>query len=159
MLRYKLRTLLIVLLLAGFVAAAFANDEGLGILTYLTCLVLFVTVCWVRAVQRRALANSEVTGTHYPFDPVFGTLVAICVAFAASVAFCGTCSIAQLPFIEGFMVPLGDEGQQRLARSRFDRGLLISMPLGTIALLFVYWLFWPPVRKQVSCGEGRKQIT
>jgi hypothetical protein len=139
--RFRLRTLVVVVALAGLVAAAFANNEGLGILTYLACLILFVTVCWVRAVQRKALENSEVTGTYYPFDPIFGTGVAICIAFAAGIAFCGTCSVAQLPFIDGFMVPAREQNRQR-----FDWGLLISMPLGTVALLFVYWMFWPQAR-------------
>ena len=138
--RYRLRTLMIVTTLASVTAAGFAVDEGVGILVYLACLLLFLTAHRTTAIFRQKHADSLVTGIYYPIDPVLGFMSAIAVALAAAIAFSGTCLVAQTPIVVIYCRP-GDADQ---AVARFRLGLyFFSLPIGTLAAIVVYRAFWP----------------
>jgi len=60
-------------------------------------------------------------------------VIATLVALAAAIAFCAVCSTAQLPFVE-----LHPD-----SHTKFKLGLVLSLPLGTLSALAVYWSTWP----------------
>jgi hypothetical protein len=136
--RFRLRTLLIVMALAAVVSAGFGVNEGLGILAYLVCFLIFVTVLWFKAENRRRLENSQVTGTYYAFDPILGGFTVFGIAIAATVAFCCTGSVTQLTVVGGFLFT-----KDELKLPAWNIGLLVAIPIGTLAAACVYWIFWP----------------
>jgi hypothetical protein len=72
------------------------------------------------------------------------TLATIGIAAAAAIVFCCTCSVVQIPFVG--MVAENDESGLAAANRIFNTGLLLSIPCGTLAALFIFWGFWPRSR-------------
>ena len=138
---FSLRTLFVLVTLTAVVSAAFVWDEFAGIFAYLGCLVLVMMVWRHRALQ--SLLGRPDPPTHLRLaGPDTVVLASIGIALAAAVAFCCACSFAQLPLV------LSQESaatSEELARARlaFRMGLLVSIPIGTVAALLVYALFWP----------------
>ena len=124
--------------LVSLVAAAFYWNEILGVLSYLACLILWLSTLRNRAAQP-ALTDWRYRQSLGMIDR-FGLTAgaSMLIAMAAGIAFCGTCSIAQIPFIT---VGGPDDGGD--ARSVFRAGLLLSMSLGTLVALYIYWGTWP----------------
>ena len=142
--RFSLRTLFIVVTLVAIVFAGFASNPLAGILVYLACFTLVASFLRGRAACRRYDAIGA-SGR----DPGSVAVVVIAagagVALAAAIAFCGTCTIAQLPFV-GLLVPADETGE---SGKMFARGLFASIPLGTFAAIFVYVLTWPRTFRQI----------
>lgn len=134
--RFRLRTLIALTVLAAIVAWRFSFDFGVGILTYIGCLFVTVIVTRMVAAQRFAQPGNDPKEVLLP-DPVVIFFVSLAVALAAAIAFCATCSAIQLPFtFKPEIVHLG---------------LFLSIPLGTLAALLVYWLTRP--RPPASAGR------
>jgi hypothetical protein len=138
--RYKLRTLLIVLALAGLVAAGFAINPLIGTLAYVGCLLLFLSAFRLRVACQ--LADASPDARNNPWTPHVILLTCLGVAGAAFVAFCATCTVVQLPFTTWLV----SEERAQKARLMFQLGLCISLPVGTAAAALVYWLSWPRIR-------------
>ena len=130
--RYHLRTLIALTALAAIVAWGFSINVEAGILTYIGCLFVTVIVTRMIAAQRTGKADIDPKHVLCP-DPVVTFFVSLAVAFAATIAFCATCTVTQLPFTP---VP-----------EIFPIGLFLSIPLGTFAALLVYWKTRPRERK------------
>ena len=136
-LRFSLRTLFAITTLVAVVAACFVWNEFAGVWAYLGCLTLVLAVVRVRAARRRSDAD-RLSGAP-PVPWLLLVLVSGGVALAGAVAFCATCSVVQVPFVR-----MVTADQMPDAAALFRRGLLVSIPLGTAALAFVYLLTWPP---------------
>jgi hypothetical protein len=138
--QFSLRALFVLMSLAALVTAAFVWDEFAGIITYLGCLLLVLSVARHRARQR--LVDRPNPPAHLRFsDPDVFLLATIGVSLAAGIAFCCTCSFAQAPFAR--IVEVGDQAGVAAANRLFRLRLLVSIPLGTAAAACVFWLFWP----------------
>jgi hypothetical protein len=142
--RFSLRTLFVLVTLAAIVAAGFAWHPVPGIFIYLACFTLVASILRARAACRRIDAIRAAGG---PPGSVGSLVVAagVGVALAAAIAFCGMCSVAQSPFFALHATP---ERLPEVERT-FARGLLVSIPVGTIAAVFVYTLTWPPLYREV----------
>ena len=140
--RYRLRTLLMVSALAGLVAAGFTVNPLVGTLTYVGCLLLFLSAFRLRVVCR--LADASRDARYNPWTPYVLLLTSFGVAGAAFLAFCATCTVAQLPFTSWLVT--AQEAQR--VRQIFQLGLWISLPVGTAAAALVYWLSWPRIPSQ-----------
>jgi hypothetical protein len=138
-LQFSLRTLLVVMTLIGLIAAAFLWNELAGIFTYLACLTLLVGIWRGRAAHANIKPAPGETGMEYAGRRDVAVMISGFASLAAAIAFCCTCTAAQLPFTS-FMVT---EDQAAAALARFRVGLFASIPIGTAAALFVYWLTWP----------------
>jgi gamma-glutamylcyclotransferase (GGCT)/AIG2-like uncharacterized protein YtfP len=127
------------MLLAAVVSACFAHDVFSGLLAYIGCLTLFLTVWHGRVCCRQydldpmARANPRI-----PYQILF---VSAGIGVAAAVVFFTFCSFAQVMLVtHRLMVPQSEVAE---ARAESTRLLLTSLPIGTIGALIVYWLFWP----------------
>ena len=140
--QFSLRMLFAVLTLASLVAAAFALGRGPfpGIFTYLAGLLLLLSY-WRHCTLRSLIDRPDPPPHLRLADPGLIVLATIGTALAAAVAFCCTCTAAQLPFVRG--IAFGDPEQAAAAERLFHAGLLFSIPCGTLAVAFVYWAFWP----------------
>jgi hypothetical protein len=135
--RYRLRTLLAITALCAVVAAFFAFDLMAGILSYIACLSLFMLIWRTRLVYQALDLLPPASADLFLALRVLGGGLAI--ALAAGIAFCTACTLAQAPFTD-IMVA---KNQAAEAEVKFKAGLWLSLPLGTIAALYVYWLSWP----------------
>ena len=135
--RYSLHTLLIVVTLTALVAAAFAFDTLAGMFAYIGCFLLFMSAWREKARIKQNESASE--GNLQAPRPELILLASFGILMGAGIAFCGTCTFAQAPFTE--LMYAHDRAAQ--AEAKFRLGLWVSLPLGTAAALFTYWLSWP----------------
>jgi hypothetical protein len=138
--QFSLRTLLVVMTLVGIVAAAFANDLLCGIFTYLGGWIVFLGYWRGRAEQYRLQSLAHEESPQRQSRLRAAALAMIAVPVAAGIAFCCTCSVAEAPFVR--MTAVGSP-EAAAAQSLAIRGFFVSIPLGTAALLFIYWATWP----------------
>ncbi len=138
--QFSLRTLLVVMTLVGIVAAAFAIDLMCGVFTYLGCWIVFLGYWRRRAEQDKlqSLAHEDFPQRQSRLQAA--ALATIAVPVAAGIAFCCTCSVAEVPF---FRMAAESTPQAAAAQTLAIRGFFVSIPIGTAALLFIYWATWP----------------
>jgi hypothetical protein len=141
--QFSLRTLFALLTLAGIVTAAFIWGQFTGIFTYLACLLLLLSY-WRHRALRHLIDQPDPPSHLRLTDPALVTLATIGIAAAAAIVFCCTCSVVQIPFVG--MVAENDESGLAAANRIFNTGLLLSIPCGTLAALFIFWGFWPRSR-------------
>jgi hypothetical protein len=147
-LRFSLRTLFAITTLVAVVVACFAWNAGAGIFGYLGCLILVLAVVRSRAEIRRRAAIVADGGP--PASAALMIFVGSILALAGAIAFCATCSVVQVPYVD--FVPRG-----RDADRLFRQGLLISIPLGTVAMAFVYLFTGPPRYQRIPPRSGAEQ--
>jgi hypothetical protein len=133
--RYHLRTLLLITTLAAIVAAGFAYDLFYGILAYLACLTHFMwNFMWTWRTRIVCQQLDLIPPAKADYLLALKVLLSGgAVALAAVIAFCTVCSTAQLPFVE----------LRPDFTTKFKLGLLLSLSLGTLSALAVYWSTWP----------------
>jgi len=153
--RYRLRTLLIVMALAAVVAALARMNWAWGLFAYAVCLSLFVMACRIRTLCRR-------------FDEVATLIPAPSKAATILWANGGLALLATGSFYIGWSMM---SALLLCVYVMTDRPLLVTeayvpdvwdhlfawfmftMPigLGTAATLAMYWLTWPSKKKELIC--------
>jgi hypothetical protein len=153
--RYRLRTLLIVMALAALVAAVVRISPAWGLFAYATLLSLFVIICRIRTVCRRIDEAALLTSA-----PNSGAMILWANA--------GLALLATLTFYVGWTVTSAlllcvyvMTGRPLLVSGTYVPDfwdylfawLMFTMPvgLGTAATLALYWLTWPAKKTELSC--------